>query len=584
MTDRMGLTEFFAMEAGDYLERLDALVSPPTRPDPDELLRLTRALRGSALMAKQSGVAVAAEAFEQFARAVKERRRSWDEGTKQLAVRAVDDFKILIRQVGTWSEREEARAHELANMLSPGGTAVAPTAPDASEGLDVGTRAFIGREGAAVASALDQAAKSLQRSPRMLDPVRRVASAMQPLRGLATLSELPPMSDLLDGVEQAVSEIMRSPDPIPEAALLLNAAAHAVARAAKELAHDGTADPDAPEVQEFAQRLQRLVAAEASVVPIESLFYEDDGPHVVEQGTVTATRRVLGRVELVSHGEHLRQAAHEIERALSRTQLELRAQALVATFRALSGTSGSALNLAVSRFAVAAREAVLRGAPVRQTPEFVRHLRDAGSTLAETGQHEDEDLAARLEETAKALAALAERRTPEPMVVEEPEPTPRVVVEPAAPEPEPEPVAEIAEAPIALETETADLVGSWARYQRHADRLGLEPPSLDELLAGPPADPGPAVAEEPEPAAEEPEPAAEEAEPAAEEAEPIAEAAVEEELVPITDLCYSGVAALERAKSLRAEIQEGLAAEAPSADLRELIEEVLDLVELGLAT
>jgi len=577
MTDRMGLTEFFAMEAGDYLERLDALVSPPTPPDPDELLRLTRALRGSALMAKQSGVAVAAEAFEQFARAVKERRRPWDEATKQLAVRAVDDFKILIRQVGTWSEREDARAHELAEMLSPGGTAAAPAAAGVSEGLDVGTRAFIGREGAAVASALDQAAKSLQRSPRVLDPVRRVASAMQPLRGLAILAELPPMSELLDGVEQAVSEIMRSPDPIPDAALLLNAAAHAVARATKELAHDGKAEPDAPEVQDFAQRLQRLVAAEAGIVPIESLFYEDDGPHVVEPGNVTAPRRVLGRVELVSHGEHLRQAAHEIERALSRTQLELRAQALVATFRALSSTSGSPLNLAVSRFAIAAREAVLRGAPVRETPEFVRHLRDAGSTLAETGHHDDTELATRLEETAKALAALAERRTPEPIVVEEPETTPPVAIEPAAPEPEPEPVAEIAEAPIALETETADLIGSWARYQRYADQLGLEPPSLDELLAGPPADPGLAVAEEPEPVVAEPEPVV--AEP-----EPIAAAAVEEELVPITDLCYSGPAALERAKSLRAEIQEGLAAEAPSADLRELIEEVLDLVELGLAT
>jgi len=576
MTDRMGLTEFFAMEAGDYLERLDALVSPPAPPDPDELLRLTRALRGSALMAKQSGVAVAAEAFEQFARAVKERRRSWDEGTKQLAVRAVDDFKILIRQVGTWSEREEARAHQLAEMLSPGGGSppAAAAAGGVSEGLDVGTRAFIGREGAAVASALDQAAKSLQRSPRALDPVRSVATTMQPLRGLASLSELPPMSDLLDGVEQAVSEIMRSPDPIPEAALLLNAAAHAVARAAKELAHAGTADPDAPEVQEFAQRLQRLVAAEAGIVPIESLFYEDDGPHVVEPGNVTAPRRVLGRVELVSHGEHLRQAAHEIERALSRTQLELRAQALVATFRALSGTSGSPLNLAVSRFAIAAREAVLRGAPVRETPEFVRHLRDAGSTLVETGQHDDADLAARLEETAKALTALAERRTEEPVVVEEPETTPPVVVEPAEPEPEPEPVAAIAEAPIALETETADLVGSWLRYRRYADQLGLEPASLDELLAGPPADPDLAVAEEPEPAAVEEELVA-----VAEEPEP---AAVEEELVSITEFCYSGAAALERARSLRAEIQEGLAEEAPSADLRELIEEVLDLVELGL--
>ncbi|MEE8571700.1 MAG: hypothetical protein V3T20_00415, partial [Gemmatimonadota bacterium] len=193
MTDRMGLTEFFAMEASDYLERLDALVSPPTRPDMAELTRLTRALRGSALMAKQGGIAIAAEAFEHFARSAREQRRPWDESTRQLAVRAVDEFKILIRQVGAWSEVEDERARALAADLHPEGMAQAATdTGETADQIDVGTRAFIGREGAAIASALDQAAKSLQRNPRGFDPLRQVLTVAQPLRGLAVLAELPP--------------------------------------------------------------------------------------------------------------------------------------------------------------------------------------------------------------------------------------------------------------------------------------------------------------------------------------------------------------------------------------------------------
>ena len=48
----MGMADFFSMEAGDYLERLDALVSgAAATPDTRELIRLSRALRGSAIMA-----------------------------------------------------------------------------------------------------------------------------------------------------------------------------------------------------------------------------------------------------------------------------------------------------------------------------------------------------------------------------------------------------------------------------------------------------------------------------------------------------------------------------------------------------
>ena len=71
MSSQMGLTEFFAMEASEYLERLDALVSAVAPPEGEEFLRLARALRGSALMANQQAIAGAAAAFETLARSVR---------------------------------------------------------------------------------------------------------------------------------------------------------------------------------------------------------------------------------------------------------------------------------------------------------------------------------------------------------------------------------------------------------------------------------------------------------------------------------------------------------------------------------
>jgi hypothetical protein len=103
-------------------------------------------------------------------------------------------------------------------------------------------------------------------------------------------------------------------------------------------------------------------------------------------------------------------------------------------------------------------------------------------------------------------------------------------------------------------------MGSWLRYQRYVDELGLGTPSLDQFLAGPPGEPalrGAAVA-----------------------AAPVA--APPADVVPIADLCYRGTAALQRAASLKAQIRAALHGGASETDLRELIEEALDLVDLGL--
>src|SRR5258708_16593131 len=93
----LGMGDFFALEAGEYLDRLDALLQTPAPPAPEELVRLARALRGSALMASQQGIARAAMGFEALARGIREGRRPWDAATQQLALRAAGDLKIFLR-------------------------------------------------------------------------------------------------------------------------------------------------------------------------------------------------------------------------------------------------------------------------------------------------------------------------------------------------------------------------------------------------------------------------------------------------------------------------------------------------------
>src|SRR5213079_1973320 len=109
----LGMSDFFALEAGEYLERLDGMLAQGDSPSADEIVRLARALRGSALMANQPAIARAAAGLEVLARAVREGRRAWDPQTQQLALRAVDDTKIFMsstaRRASCWVWGSQAR-------------------------------------------------------------------------------------------------------------------------------------------------------------------------------------------------------------------------------------------------------------------------------------------------------------------------------------------------------------------------------------------------------------------------------------------------------------------------------------------
>src|SRR5690242_2126379 len=564
----LGMSDFFALEAGEYLERLDALLGSES-PSADELVRLARALRGSALMADQRGIARGTAGLEALMGAVRENRRAWDPQARQLAVRGVDDLKKFVRQASTWTEADTARAEALAQELEqfagrPSAQVRAAEAPGG--GLDAGVRAFVAREGAAIASALDRSSQTLKANPAAPDPLQLVLRTLQPLRGLAAVSDLPPLPDLLEGIERAIVEVSQSGlEPRGSVDELFKTAALAIARAAREVAERGRPDPESADFRQFAGLLVKFMESEPDVVSIGSLYYNDSGPHIVSRGVPAARPSTLGRLELVSHGEHLRQAADSLERAPSTTQRELRAHTLGTTFRALANAGGGALADCVSQFALAAREAVASGVAVSSAAGFAALLRQAGDLLARSSAGDEEAFAAELDGLTSAVRTLepgAPARAPAPVPARAPAPAPPrapmpapqapvVPIETLAPAPAPARPARVAEAV----PETADLIGSWMLYERMAG-AGIGAASLEELLAPASAFPSPAAPVR-----------------AASHSAGAGDAAA----VDVRTLLYRGDRALKRAQELRQ------AAKQVSGDaLRALVDEVCDLVALAL--
>src|SRR5579859_6032130 len=432
------MADFFVLEAGEYLDRLDASVQAPATPAADELVRLARALRGSALMANQQPIARAAMGFEALARGVREGRRPWDAATKLIATRAIDDLKIFVRKAATWTDADTAKAEALASQLEQmGGRPSGQVRAAEAMGLDAGARAFVAREGAAIASALDRAGRALRANPMAHDPLQQVLKALQPLRGLAALNDLPPLPDLLEGIEEAISEVNRTSGAPPAGmgdtiAELFQMAATSIAHAAREVAERGRPDPESAEFRKFAQLLVQFMESEPDIVPIETVAT------IVRRGTAPAGEgeaerpAALGRLELVSHGEHLRQAADSLERAPSATQRELRAHTLAGTFRALGAAGGGAVAERVAEFAQAAREAVTSGLAVSQPAIFAAELRKAGEILSASGSGDESATAAALAAVTVAVRRLGGAEAAPPSAIPRPAP-PKPPVPPPAP-------------------------------------------------------------------------------------------------------------------------------------------------------
>ena len=439
MATPIGTLEFFALEAGEYLERLGQLAARPGGPAADELVRYARALRGSALMASQQPMSRAAGGLEALGRALREGRRQWDPECAEVAGQAVEELRGLLRRVTQWEAEDDARAERVTEGL----TALAGPAPDAGRrtgerrappGPDAGVRAFVAREAALVAGALDRAARALGADPADGAALHTVLRRMQSLRGLASLGDLPPLPDILDGVERAVATVVRLPAAPAGMAEIFAAAAAALNRASTEVAGAGRPDPAAPETATFAERLMAALSAGGDAVPAESLAPAGVDPIAV-RGRGPATAPSL--LELVGQGEFLVQAADDLERAGTPALRGLRLHALVTALQSAGRPAEASLRAALDGLL---RRAGAVAAPAFEADrELLAALRAAGGALRGLTPGSD-------------LAAIGERLAP-------PEPAPPPPA--AAPSPEAAPV------PItALLDESPDLAGSLTTLAR----------------------------------------------------------------------------------------------------------------------
>ncbi len=429
MTQPLGMEDFFSLEATEYLDKLAGLVAGPAAPSADEVVRFTRALRGSALMANQGPIARAASGLEHLLRGYRDGRRPWDQELGALTREAVGTLKDLVQRVRGWGLEETARAERLAAQLESAAGGARPITTPMPALNEVGIRAFLAREAAAVGSVLDQASRTLTGNPTS-DVAQVILRRMQPLRGLAALSDYPPLPDVLDGVERTVGELARLELRPERAVARLETAATALARAARDIAERGRPDGDAPEFRHFAELLLAPDEGEAPIVPIESLYYAgEDG--LVERRS--AHHRAMGAgmaaATVVSRGEHLSQSADELAQAGSAAQRDIRLHTLVSDLRTMAVDLPAGLDRAVEAFASAARAAVGRGAAAAEATDFVKLLLEGADFLKGfTDATEPVALAARFDPVIAALDMLGAP------VVAAPEP---VETRPA---PQPEPV------------------------------------------------------------------------------------------------------------------------------------------------
>jgi hypothetical protein len=255
MTDPRGIVDFFALEAGEYLERMDAWLAGAAGsafggpPDVEPFVRSARALRGAATMARQQELAGLAEALGRVGGALQQGRLPWNAGAAETLAAAVEAFRRLLRSTRTWSAADSAEAQTRVRRLD-GLLGAAPQADAHSAHAVVPIRALAPDDGqdhvvhrapsppitgdqrfrqAAVplASALRRAIGEARRSPARDDAARLtlgedLRAALRDLRDLAESYDVRPVVNFCAAREASLAALdERALDTVDGAAAAL---------------------------------------------------------------------------------------------------------------------------------------------------------------------------------------------------------------------------------------------------------------------------------------------------------------------------------------------------------------------------
>ena len=277
------LREYFALEAGEFLDQMDALLAGSDRPDAVQFFRLARGVRGSAQLAGAEAIAEVAERLEDGARALRDGVLEWTPEVRERAQRTAEDLRALVAPHGEWGPEEEERARAAAERWADvaGGRARGEARP-AGDGLFD----FVRREIGGVVGEMDRALADLAARPEVREPLRTVLRRMRPVRGVAGMEALAPVLEVLEGIEDTAHEALARTFPMLEAELDLLAAGGGALRAAASELESGRAPGESEALAAFRDlrdRVEEAAAAgdDAGVVPVSRLFADEPGAHLV---------------------------------------------------------------------------------------------------------------------------------------------------------------------------------------------------------------------------------------------------------------------------------------------------------------
>lgn len=301
-----GLLDFFTLEASEYVEQLDALVSRATTvpPDAESFARGVRSLRGSATMAKVMGVAQLAQGLERLAKQVKDGQLAWDAATRGVTISAVDDAKLLIRAVRSWGAAEDARVAERVAEIDR----IAPKREGASATRSASE--YLASATADAAAALLEFAEN----PGGSDQFSRVMDKVRALRGVAALKDLPPLGEVVDAVDAVAKPIeLGHEDATSERRRLFRSAARVLLEGGDAVRRGQAPPTDSAALQEFTLASSTISGSSHDgdeVVPIAALLADGaDAVQAAANPPTTSAQRF--RLEVVSQAEHLRRLVHD---------------------------------------------------------------------------------------------------------------------------------------------------------------------------------------------------------------------------------------------------------------------------------
>lgn len=120
MTTPGRLLDFFTLEAGEYLTRLESLATRQSlqAADAAQFVAAARGLRGSATMARANELARLATSVERIASGVAKGSTPWEPELQRSLVSAIEDLKLLVRSVRQWGAEQDSRVEESLKRLA----------------------------------------------------------------------------------------------------------------------------------------------------------------------------------------------------------------------------------------------------------------------------------------------------------------------------------------------------------------------------------------------------------------------------------------------------------------------------------